>query len=429
MKLTTPATQSGYILNGSSVQTPGWLPPEKPRKEPAKARGVIIAAVVLIAVIGAAIALSASVLAPSARDIEIASTSGIVDIDGEDVAVLVYQDSSRPGLFVSGFQTRISAIRTSDGEQLWDQQLNDDLMGDAVVLAGDADLVYIGSDDGLVILDAATGAVRSQGLEIAGLGADAVLAASAYGYDAEANAVVALAGTGQVMQLPVGQEQATSADAALAGRWKDVLNAGPFYDDTVLVDQVELAVSGEGTTYEVESVSEAVERDALIATSADGRAVFRTELVDMSILPATDIGPRRGVMLETGQFLDGDFGDIDEDDIQALIEKVMGTGPDGNMPPAPAGLGQGFLLVQHKESVNAELMALSSIDAETGRIVDTVEMKVDALRALTGPGGTTAVIAAAPDAWRPNTMVVLQPDGTLRTVEVGTLPWWQRLFI
>ncbi|WP_102191604.1 PA2928 family protein [Microbacterium aurantiacum] len=426
MKLTTPATQSGYILNGSSVQSPGWPPPEKPRKEPAKARGVVIAAVVLVVIIGSAIALSVSVLSPSARDIEIASTSGIVDIGGEDVAVLVYQDSSRPGLFVSGFQTRVTAIRASDGEQLWDQQLNDDLMGDAVVLAGDSKLVYVGSDDGLVILDATTGAVRSRGLEIAGLGADAVLAASAYGYDAEANAVVALAGTGQVMQLPVGQEQATPADAAVAGRWEDVLNSGPFYDDTVLVDQVELAVSGEGATYEVESVAEAVQRDALTVTSAEGQVVFRTELVDMSILPVTDIGPRRGVMLDTGQFLDGDFSDIDEEDIQALIENVMGA--DGKMPPAPAGLGQGFLLVQHKESVNAELMALSSIDAETGRIVDTVEMKVDALRALTGPEGTTAVIAAAPDAWRPNTMVVLQPDGTLRVVEVGTLPWWQRLF-
>lgn len=427
MKLTTPATQSGYILNGSSVPPPGSPPTAKPRKEPAKARGVIVVTVVLLIIIGSAIALSVSVLSPSARDIEIASTSGIVDIGGEDVAILVYHDSSRPGLFASGFQMRVAAIRASDGEQLWDQQLNDDLIGDAVVLAGDSKLVYIGSDNGLVILDAATGALRSQGLEIAGLGADAVLAASAYGYDTEANAVVALAGTGQVMQLLVGQDQATPADAAVAGRWKDVLNSGPFYDDTVLVDQVELAVSPDGTTYEVESVAESVERDALTATT-DGRTVFRIELVDMTILPVTDIGPRRGVMLETGQFLEGDFGDIDEDDIQALIEKAMSLSPDGKMPPAPAGLAQGVLLVQHRESVNAELMLLSSVDASTGQIIDTVEMKTDALRALTGPGGTTAVVAAVPDAWQPNSLMVLQPDGTFRAVEVGTLPWWQRLF-
>lgn len=428
MKLTTPATQSGYILNGSSVQSPGSPPPEAPPKNSARARRGLIGALVLLVVLGVGIALAVSVLSPSPRDIEIASTSGIVDIDGQDVAILVYHDSSRPGLFESTFQMRVAAIRTSDGEQLWDQQLNDDLMGDAVVLAGDSKRVYIGSDNGLVILDAATGAVRSQGLEVAGLGADAVLAASAYGYDTEANAVVALAATGQVMQLPVGQDQATAADAAVAGRWKDVLGAGPFFDDTTLVDQVELAMSDDGSTYEVESVAEAVERDALTATSAEGRAVFRTELVDVSIIPFTDLEPRRGVMLETGQFLDGDFGDIDEEDIQALIEKAMSLSPDGKLPPHPAGLGQGFLLVQHKESVNSELMLLSSIDAETGRIVDTVEMKTDALRALTGPGGTTAVIAAVPDVWLPNTLMVLQADGTFRAVEVGTLPWWQRLF-
>lgn len=163
-------------------------------------------------------------------------------------------------------------------------------------------------------------------------------------------------------------------------------------------------------------------------TSADGRSVIRTELVDIAILPFTSIEPRPGVMLDTEQFLEGEFGDIDEEDIQALIEEAMSLSPDGKMPPAPAGLGQGFLLVQHKETVNAERMLLSSVDAATGRIVATIEMQTDALRALTGPGGTTAVIAAAPDAWQPNGLLVLQPDGTFHSVAVGVLPWWQGLF-
>jgi hypothetical protein len=74
--------------------------------------------------------------------------------------------------------------------------------------------------------------------------------------------------------------------------------------------------------------------------------------------------------------------------------------------------------------VNAEKTLLSSVEIATGRIVDTVEMGADAVRAVTGPSGTTAVIAPAPDSWFPNTLLVLDEDGTLRPVGVGVVPWW-----
>lgn len=394
MKITSTETNhasSGYVLNGTPV--PPHREPPRANEVRHRIRGRFMF-LILPFILAGGVALAAFLLVSPTRDVQVAATSGVVTIDGEDIAILIYHDHGRPGLFEPTFQMRVAAIRTSDGTQLWDQRVNEELMDDAVVLAGDAERVYIGSDQGLMILDATTGAVRVQGADVPGLGSDSVLAASAYGYDAESDSVVALAGTGGIMQLRVGQERAVPADGAVASRWKNLLDAGSNYDDTELVQRVDAAVSADGTTYVVEPVSEAVERDALVITSADGRSVIRTELVDIAILPVTSIEPQSGVM----------------------------------MPPAPAGLGQGFLLVQHKETVNSERMLLSSIDAATGRIVATVEMQTDALRVLTGQGGTTAVIAAVPDAWQPNGLLVLQPDGTFHSVAAGVLPWWQGLF-
>lgn len=218
-------------------------------------RGRFMFLILLPFILAGGVALAAFLLVSPTRDVQVVSTSGVVSIDGEDIAILIYHDHSRPGLFEPAFQMRVAAIRTSDGTQLWDQRLNEELMDDAVVLAGDAGRVYIGSDQGLVILDAATGSVRAQGVDVAGLGADSVLAASAYGYDAESDSVVALAGTGRIMQLRVGQEQAVPADGAVTSRWKNLLDAGSSYDDTELVRRVEAAVSADGTTYVVEPVS------------------------------------------------------------------------------------------------------------------------------------------------------------------------------
>jgi hypothetical protein len=85
------------------------------------------------------------------------------------------------------------------------------------------------------------------------------------------------------------------------------------------------------------------------------------------------------------------------------------------------------VLVQHRESVNAERTLLSSADIATGQLVDTVEIQGDAMRAITGPAGTTAVIAADPESWYPNELLVLEPHGGLRPVEVGATGWWEGL--
>jgi hypothetical protein len=95
---------------------------------------------------------------------------------------------------------------------------------------------------------------------------------------------------------------------------------------------------------------------------------------------------------------------------------------------APAGAGQGVVLVQHRESVNADRVLLSSVDIATGKLIDTVEMQADAVRALTGPSGTTAVIAAAPESWSADRLLVLEDDGSFREVEVGAVPWWMVSF-
>lgn len=420
---------TGYTLNGSTVLPLGsTLPPPRRKADPQQVRVRIrrrfLLALLAPFLVGGLIVVAVLFALPSTRDVDIVPGAAVIGIDGEDVAVVVYDDSSRPGLFEATFQMRVAAFRLSDGEQLWDQRLNEDLAGDAIVLAGDDTSVYVASEHGLVILDAATGAVRVQGADVPGIGADAVLSASAYGYDTEANVVVALTGSGALVQIPVGDVTAVPAEAAVASRWRSSLDAGPFLDETELTRQVDAAVTPGGTTFEIVPVAEAVQRDALVITSTDPAQVIRTEFVDATLLPSVGREPQAGVLLPTGQYLPGDFAGIDEDDLEALLARSLEmASPADNIVP-PAGAEQGMVLVQHKESVNADRMLLSSVDIATGRILGTAEMQTDALRALTGPAGTTVVITAAPGAWSANRLLVVEEDGSFRPIDVGTLPWW-----
>lgn len=417
----------GYVLNGTtvlplqstSVPTRG---PRDPRKLRRSIRLRFLGFFLAPVLIGGVIFVVAMIATPPTRDVEILPGSAVISIDEQDVALVVYSDTSRPGMFEPIFQTRATAIRLSDGKTLWDQRLNEELANEAVALAGDSSRVYVSTDEGLVILDAASGAIEAHGTGIAGLGADAVLSASAYGYDSEANAVVAVAATGGFVQIPMGALEAQPADSAVASRWRGTLSASPTLDTTALTRLVDTAIAPDGTSFAIEQVSQAVGRDALVITSSDGKTVSRTELVDAEILPETGLEPRLGIMLDTGQFLEGDFTGIDADDVEALLEAASGM--TGETIAAPAAAGTGFVLVQHRESVNAERTRISSVEIATGRLVDTVEMGADALRAMTGPSGTTAVVAAAPESWFPNTLLVLEENGTLRQVAVGLVPWW-----
>ncbi|WP_435747008.1 PA2928 family protein [Microbacterium sp. PMB16] len=421
----------GYVLNGTPVlplQSTS-LPPRGP-KDPRKVRrrirlrflGFFLAPVL----IGATIYVLTSVLAPSSRDIEILPGSAVVSIDEQDVAIMVYSDSSRPGPFEPMFQNRAAAIRLSDGKTLWDERLNDQLSSAAVVLAADSARAYVGTDEGLVILNAKTGAIEADGVDIAGLGADVVLSASAYGYDREVNAVVALTASGSLVQIPVGSAEAQPADTSVTTRWRGTLSASPVLDTSALTRLTDAAATPDGTTFEIEQLDEAVGRDALVITSADGRTIRRTELVDAEIIPVSGLAPQLGILLDTGQFLEGDFSGIDSDDIEALLEAASQM--TGEAVQEPAAFETGYVLVQHRESVNAELTLLSSVDIATGQLVETVEIQGDAMRAITGPAGTTAVIAADPESWFPNELLVLETDGGLRRVEVGATGWWEGLF-
>jgi hypothetical protein len=422
----------GYVLNGSTVLPLGStpVPPRRPHdahRVRQRIRFRFLGFLFAPVLIGGLIVAVTTALTPPTRDLEILPGAAVISIDEQDVAIVVYADNSRPGIGEPMFQNRAAAIRLSDGDTLWDQRLNEELGRDAAALAGDSTLVYVATDDGLVILDAMSGGIIAEGTGVAGIGADAVLAASAYGFDAESNSVVALTGSGAVMQIPVGTSAAVPADSAVADRWRGILSASALLDTAALTRLVDTARGPDGTTVEIETIAKAVSRDALVITSPDGGTVRRTELVDAVILPVS-AASRLGVMLETGQFLEGDFSDVDHDDIEALLEAASAQTSAGEATAAPAGFESGYVLVQDRESVNAEGMLLSSVSVATGEIVDTVEMGADALRAITGPSGTTAVIAAGPDSWQPDTLQVLEPDGSLRNVEVGGVPWWASPF-
>ncbi|MGV2982712.1 PA2928 family protein [Microbacterium sp. AGC85] len=332
-----------------------------------------------------AILIAVLVSTPSSRDVEVTATSAVIAMGEEEVAVVTYLDTSRPGFFEPAFQMRAAAIRLSDGEQLWDTHLNDDLAGDAVVLAGDADWVYVGTDHGLVILDSSSGEVHAEGADVDGLGSGAVFEASAYGYDEGADVVTVLSGTGEILQIPVGRTQAEQADLMTVRAWRDVLSTSSHFDDSALTQTVDVAEGSDGTVYAIESISEAVQRSILEITPPGGPPSRSTEFVDAAILP-------------------GDLSEV----------------------PVPAGIEQGFLLVQHRESINAEQILLSAVDAVTGEIVSSSEMPYEAVRAITG-GGSTAVISTPPGAWYANQLLILGEDGAFTAVPIGEMPWWMTI--
>lgn len=384
---------NGYVLNASSVQPlaagTGSTKHREPNRDPKKVRRRnrfrFLGLLLLPACIAVAIFCIVQFAFSSGRTVEAEPTSAVVTMDGEPIALVAFDDHLRPGIGEPMFQMRLAAYRLSDGAQLWDQRINEELSGAVVVLAASDDFIYVAETGGLVILDA-DGNIVARGDGIDGIGVEAVLAVNAYAYDPDSDAIVLLSTSGDILQIPVGSVTAQPATPAQIRTGRG-LNSETRFDDTVLgLGGVEQAIGADGTIFSVRSVDAAVARDELEIASAVG--AVRTELTDIELLPSLPA--------------------------------------DQEMPRA-AGGEQGFVLVQHRESVNSDTQLVSSVDLVTGLIVDTVTVGSDVDGALAAADGSTAFFADEEGEY-PNRLMVLADDGTIDEVRIGQLPWWMALF-
>lgn len=161
------------------------------------------------------------------------SPSGVIavgEVDGRSIAVVVYETDTFPHLDLfridsMGHSVQAEAFDLDSGERVWDTMLSNAYPSpDAEALAMGSEYVYVRSSEGLVILDAATGAVVSRDDGIAGLEQNYIASLDAYAWDAAGEEVVMLDVDGQVRSIPLDTLDASAASIPLATRWRDVLN-------------------------------------------------------------------------------------------------------------------------------------------------------------------------------------------------------------
>lgn len=181
----------------------------------------------LLAVVAILLAAAAAVQDPARSE----PSNAIVTakVDGREIAVVVYRTDTfgRLDLFridSVGFSTQAEAFDLDTGARVWDTLLFAEFGGtEAQVLGMGSKYVHVATAKGLVILDAATGAIVAREGEIEGLGDEYVAALDAYAWDTESQAVVLLSATGAVLSIPVDAREASSAPADVVARWSDEL--------------------------------------------------------------------------------------------------------------------------------------------------------------------------------------------------------------
>jgi len=200
---------------------------EGPRRR-GTAWGVLIVLAVILAMAAGFVALVAATHGPARS--EPSGTIAVAEVEGRSVAVVVYETDTFGHLDIfraesMGFSTQAEAFDLDTGERVWDTLLFAEFSGtEAEVLGMGSEYVYIGSAEGLLILDAATGEIIAREGEIDGLGEDYIASIDAYVWDVASGAVVLLDASGTVLSIPLDGVEAVHAPAEVAARWVDDLN-------------------------------------------------------------------------------------------------------------------------------------------------------------------------------------------------------------
>ncbi|PRY37839.1 PA2928 family protein [Umezawaea tangerina] len=311
-----------------------------------------------------------SYLASPEPDVHVQPGIAATSVDGHDVVLVPYERHGARGMFQlmakDMFQVRLAAADPATGAVLWDTQLSDELIWNASVLAAGAKYAYLATDSGLVVVDLHGGAIVAQGDKVTGLGGQFVAAPSAYGYDAASHRVVAMNADGAVLAIPLDDLVAAPADQATAAAW-----AGALSTRTSLPTTPSTA--------------------AKAALGSDGRIELRERP-----------GAPGGVLVRVA---------ADGTETPAGVTVFHGAAivlDGGNA----AGSASGHVLVRHKRSVNDTGTALSAVSLATGVVTGSLDVTSAPDRAVTLPGGSTAVAAG-------DQVVALGADGRVTALHIG----------
>ncbi|MFG3343135.1 PA2928 family protein [Glycomyces sp. NPDC048151] len=399
------------------VRSPYGTPEHPLTPKPERGRGLGVFGSVLVMSLGiGAFAVGGEYLTAPDPDIAIQSGIGFASHDGTDLALVPY-DRNGSGDLISSlrnevFEVRLAAVDLATGDTAWDVKLTEEPSWKAAVVAAGERYAYVASDDGLMVLDLADGSTVTEAGDIPGLAGAQSVSGAAYAFDPGLGAVVALDVNGGVHTIALDALEAAPADADTTASWSGLLFAeGSVPDIGGMTSTEALLADGESTVW-IEPTADGALGGGLVVDGPEGERALGTRVFYEA-----------GIVLDQTSMITTYTVEIDVDELIAdAMEDAAAAGQDllqGFGAQAAAGAGSGHVLVEHRPEPGVERYALHVVDLATGQVTASVDTGSRLGRALTGPGGHTAVIAAPEGSYWLSDLVIVAPEGSIERVQVG----------
>ncbi|MEV3939232.1 PA2928 family protein [Glycomyces sp. NPDC049804] len=398
------------------VRSPYGTPdhPLTPQRRRGRGFGMFGGILLSSLVIAVAAIVGEHVTAPD-PDIAVHSGIGFAVYGGEELALVPYDrngsgglvDAMRHGLS----EVRLAAVELSTGDMKWDVELADRQPWPVAVLAAGDHFAYVSTDNGLMILDLADGGTVAEPGAVPGLERSRALSGAAYGFDPALDAVVALDVDGGVQVLPLDALEAEPADAATTATWSGVLFAEGSAPDIGGMTSTEALLADGESTVRLEPTADGALGGSLVVDGPDGKRALGTRVFYGAGIVLDQTSPFASFDVEID--VDALIAEFLEDPAAASEDLWTGFGNTA------AGAGAGHVLVEHQPEPGVDAYALHVVDLDTGQVTASTATGSRLGRALTSPGGYTAVIAAPEGSYWLADLVLVAPGGSLERVEIG----------
>lgn len=315
--------------------------------------------------------------------------------DGRRVVVVGYGRDGAKGMFQLAFQplfqTRLAALDVDNGERIWDVRLDEKLANDVRVLAAADGLVYLATDQGLHIRSLVDGSAVAKPDAIAGLGDGYVAELGSYDVDPERRLIVAIDQSGELWQLRFGESVAVPADPGTEAAWRPVL-ADNFRFALSLPETANEAGLGDGTVIAAEPLRAGAQKKRLERQGPSGNTVLGD---------TTYVEPR--FVLDASRSL-------------ADVDPV-----NGHPVQLAAGRESGQVIVVSSVDPNSRSYRVDTVDLDSGEVRGTADLAVryPVGGGYSGAGLTAIVVERADGSSASDTVLVVSPDGGIRSVRVG----------
>lgn len=330
-------------------------------------------------------------------EVSVSEAVAVTKLEGRDVVVAAYSRSSSRGMFQlmfqPMFQTRLAAVDADTGEHVWDVRLDERVSNDVRVLAAGKGRVYVAGRDGLYIRSLADGSAVAQPDSIDGLGDEYVPELGAYDVDTQRGHVVAIDQSGELWQIPIGEDVAEPADQSTTSTWGPVL-ADDFRFALDLPDYATAARVDAGTTIASQPISTGALKDRLELSSDSGVQT----LADMEFFEARFV-------------LDGGRS-------QAAAERDR---PEDGITELAAGSGSGYVIVVSATNAAGSAYRVDTVDLSTGAVLGTAGLEVGYTVGGGYSGGNLVAfaVASADRSHGKGIIMVVPPDGSIRAFPIG----------